>query len=96
MDVVKLVRRGLHRGIVSEAFIPPVRAEVSQLLLALSMSPQDGGFGPTMDSRERVAILRINLKSVGPEQKRNVTKSLERLLSHQLQPGARAFLCLDY
>jgi hypothetical protein len=43
-----------------------------------------------------VAILRVNLKSVGPEQKRNVTKILERLLSRQLQPGARAFLCLDY
>jgi len=96
VDVVKLVRRGLHRGIVSEAFVPPVRAEVSQLLLALSMSPQGGGFGPTMDSRERVAILRVNLKSVGPEQKRAVAQKLERLLRRQVQPGARAFLCLDY
>jgi hypothetical protein len=94
-DVVKLVRRGLRRGMVGEAFIPPVRAEISQLLLALSMSPIDGGFGPTMDSRERVAILRINLKSVGPEQKRRLGQSLERLLAQQVQPGARAFLCFD-
>jgi len=94
-DVVKLVRRGLHRGMVGEAFIPPMRAEISQLLLALSMSPNDGGFGPTMDSRERVAILRINLGTIGPEQKRRLGQTLERLLARQVQPGARAFLCFE-
>ena len=94
-DVVKLVRRGQRRGVVREALIPPVRSEISQLLLALSMSPNDGGFGPTMDSQERVALLRVNLTAVNAEQRRKTGKSLERLLLQQLQPEARAFLCLD-
>ena len=95
-DVIKLVRRGLHRGLVTEAFIPPVRAEISQLLLALSMSPNDGGFGPTIDSRDRVALLRINLSAQGPEQRRATAMALERALAREVQPGARAHLCLDY
>jgi len=95
-DVIKLVRRGLHRGIVTEALIPLARSEVSQLLLALSMSPNDGGFGPTMDSRERVALLRVNLAAQSPELQRVTVQSVERSLERHIQPGARAYLCRDY
>ncbi len=95
-DVIKLVRRGLHRGIVTEALIPLARTEVSQLLLALSMSPNAGGFGPTMDSRERVALLRVNLSAQAAELQRGTAQSVERSLERQVQPGARAYLCRDY
>ncbi len=95
-DVIKLVRRGLRRGMVSEALIPLARAEISQLLLALSMTPDDGGFGPTMDSSERVALLRVNLSAQNTQQRRATHKSLARALAAQVVPGARAHICDDY
>ena len=49
-----------------------------------------------MDSQERVALIRINLKSQGPEQRRATILAMQRALAHQVQAGARAHLCVDY
>jgi len=94
-DDIKLVRRGLHKGLPGEAYIPPGRAEVSQLLLALSMAPAGNLFGPRLDSRERVGLLRINLSVMSPEQHRRLARKLDAALARSLPVGASGFLCLD-
>ena len=92
-DDLKVVRRGLHRGNPAEAYIPSRRAEIAQLLLAQSMSPSAGAFGPRVDSTERVALVRINLSASSAEQRRRLERRVDRLLQAEALPGGRAFLC---
>jgi len=92
-DDLKVVRRGLHRGNLSEAYIPTKRAEIAQLLLAQSMSPSAGAFGPRIDSTERVALVRINLSASSPEQKKRLERRIDKMLQAETLPGGRAFIC---
>jgi len=93
VDDLKMVRRGLHRGNPSEAYIPTRRAEIAQLLLAQSMSPAAGAFGPRVDSTERVALVRVNLSASGPAQRARVAQRIDKLLQAEQLPQGRAFLC---
>lgn len=93
VDDLKMVRRGLHRGNPTEAYIPMRRAEIAQLLLAQSMSPAAGAFGPRIDSTERVALVRINLSASGPGQRARVGQRIDKLLRAEQLPEGRAFLC---
>ncbi len=94
-DDIKLVRRGLRKGNPAEAYIPPKRSEVAQLLLALSMSPAGSAFGPRLDSGEQVALIRINLAAVPKEAEARMGRRLDQLLAGETRPGGRAFLCLE-
>lgn len=94
-DDLKVVRRGLHKGNLGDAVIPPRRAEIAQLLLALSMAPSASSFGPRMDSQERVALVRVNLAAVLPEGQARLARRLDALLASEAPKGGRAFLCLE-
>ncbi|HCP44920.1 MAG TPA: hypothetical protein DIU15_02675 [Deltaproteobacteria bacterium] len=94
-DDIKMVRRGLHKGLPGEAFIPPARPEVSQLLLALSLAPSGNLFGPRMDSQERVGLLRINLAAMDAAQRKKLARKLDAMLARALPAGSSGFLCLD-
>jgi len=95
VDDLKMVRRGLHRGNPGDALIPPVRAEVAQLLLALSMAPAASAFGPRIDSEERVALVRINLASVNRESRLRIARRLDSLMQGVTPPGARGLVCVE-
>ncbi len=94
-DDLKVVRRGLHKGNPAEAIIPPKRAEVAQLLLALGMAPSGNAFGPRMDTDERVALVRVNLASMPDEAFTRLGKRIDSLLTREAGEGGRAFLCLE-
>lgn len=94
-DDLKVVRRGLHKGNPAEAIIPPRRAEVAQLLLALGMAPSGNAFGPRMDTEERVALVRVNFASMPQEAFTRLGKRVDALLSLEAPEGGRAFLCLQ-
>jgi hypothetical protein len=94
-DDLKMVRRGLHKGSTAEAYIPPRRAEVAQLLLALSMTPAGSAFGPRLDSFEQVALVRVNLAAVAPEAEARIKRRLDGMLVREARPGGRAFLCQE-
>ena len=92
-DDLKMVRRGLHRGKPSEAYIPSKRAEIAQLMLAQSMAPQAEAFGPRTDSTERVALVRVNLSASTLEQRRRLERRVGKLLQAEQLQGGRAFVC---
>jgi hypothetical protein len=94
-DDIKMVRRGLRKGIPSEAVIPPKRSEIAQLLLALGMAPAGNAFGPRMDSAERVALVRVNLAAMSDEVFARIGKRLDLMLGREAVAGGRAFLCLQ-
>jgi hypothetical protein len=92
-DDLKLVRRGLHKGRPGEDIIPPKRAEVAQLMLALAMSPATAGFGPRLEARERVALLLVEAEAMDRENAARLAKRLDALLQIDNPEGARATLC---
>lgn len=93
VDDLKVVRRGLHRGNPAEAYVPNKRAEIAQLLLAQSMSPAAGAFGPRIDSTERVALVRVNLAASSREGRQRMARKIDRLLQQEVLPEGRAFIC---
>lgn len=94
VDDLKVTRQGL-RGGKDEAFsLPASRTEAAQLLLALSMSPATA-LGPRIDGRERVGLLRVNLRQVSDEQATRIVRKLEAFLAQETLQGARAFLCTE-
>lgn len=93
VDDLVMARRGLHKGNPVEAFIPARRAEVAQLMLALSLNPAANAFGPRVDTADRVALLRVNLKPGTEEQRRRTLARLEPMLEASLPPQATAMLC---
>lgn len=92
-DDLTMARRGLHRGIPAEAFIPGKRAEVAQLLLALSLNPAANRLGPRMDHTERVALIRVHLVPSTADQVERMRKRLEELLRSMLPPKASGLFC---
>ncbi len=94
-DDLKVVRRGLHRGDPTAAVIPGKRAEVAQLLLALSMAPSGNAFGPRIDSEERIALVRVNLAAVNGDPFTRIGRRLDGMLGAEAPEGGRAFLCLE-
>ena len=95
VDDIKMVRRGLHKGLPAEAYIPAKRAEVAQLLLALSLAPAGNLFGARLDSNERIGLLRLNLSAMSPEERDRIGRRLDAALSRSVEPEATAFLCLE-
>ncbi len=94
VDDLKTVRKGLHGGKPESYTLPKARAETAQLLLALSMSPA-ARYGPRIDGRERVALVRVNLTTVNDEQFERTVRRLEAFLTQETAEGATAFLCTD-
>lgn len=94
-DDLTMARRGLHRGNPAEAYIPNKRAEVAQLMLALSLNPAASSLGPRMDHTERVALLRIHLIPGSAEQQERTRKRLEELLLSMLPPKATGLFCAE-
>ncbi len=93
VDDLIMARRGLHKGNPVEGYIPGRRPEVAQLLLALSLNPAANAFGPRLDSAERVALVRVNLKPGTEQQRRRMLAALEPMLQGALPPKASAILC---
>jgi len=94
VDDIKTVRKGLKGGKDEAYALPKARAETAQILLALSMSPA-ARYGPRIDGRERVALIRVNLTSVTDEQYTRSVRRLEVFLAQETPEGATAFLCTD-
>ena len=92
-DDIKLVRRGLRKGIPAEAILPPTRTEVAQLLLALALAPGASDFGVRVDGSERVGIVRINVSALDLADRANLAARLEEILVHEAADGARAVIC---
>lgn len=95
VDDLKVTRRGLRRGNPAEAIIPPKRAEVAQLLLAMGMGPTGDMFGPRIDSAQRVALVRVNLMPTAADQRRRIVKRLSDALALEAPEGARALICAE-
>jgi hypothetical protein len=93
VDDLTMVRRGLRNGNPAEALIPPKRAEVAQLMLALSMNPMGSAFGPRIDGSERVGLIRISLAPSTAEQRDRSRRRLDALLQQSLPQGTRGLLC---
>jgi|GEM_PF-1794296 len=93
VDDLTMVRRGLRNGNAAEAYIPPKRAEVAQLLLALSMNPMGSAFGPRIDDSARVGLIRVNLAPMTAEARDRLRKRLNTTLEQSLPPGTRGFFC---
>lgn len=92
-DDLKLVRRGLKKGLPHEGVLPVERSEAAQLLLALSLVPGAGDFGVRIDTAERVGLVRINLVAGEPEWKERTAARLDQILGQEAVPGARTLLC---
>jgi hypothetical protein len=92
-DDLTMARRGLHKGNPAEAFIPNKRAEIAQLLLALSLNPAASSLGPRIDHSERVALIRVHVIPSTPEQVERTRERLEELLRSMLPPRASGIFC---
>jgi hypothetical protein len=92
-DDLKLVRRGLRKGIPVEAILPATRTEAAQLLLALAMAPGAAELGVHVDGNERVAIVRVELSSLDDPERALLGARLEAILVQEAADGARALLC---
>ncbi len=94
VDDIKTVRKGLKGGRDDAYALPRARPETAQILLALSMSPA-ARYGPRIDGRERVALIRVNMTAVTDEQYARSVRRLEVFLAQETADGATAFLCTD-
>lgn len=92
-DDLKLIRRGLKKGIVGEAVLPRDKQEAAQLLLALGLVPGATDFGVRIDTSERVGLIRVHLSAGDRESQDRLAARLEGVLVQEAAPGARVMLC---
>lgn len=92
VDELKTARQGLRGGNPEQYALPATKGEAAQIMLALSMSP-GAKYGPRVDSRERVGLVRVNFVALDDAQAERAIRKLEGFLAASVAEGADAFFC---